>query len=103
MQDSVDLYGCTECGHRATDDEMDGRAVFEDCHECGAGGNNRGYYRVWSCPNCQREYIGCRPTAYAGGVEGCNRCFISVPENHLRDAVESGDASKLEKFVPDRE
>lgn len=93
-------YRCTECGHTTTPDEMDSKPVFEDCHECGANGNHKGYYPVWECPNCNREYVGSRPSASSGGVRGCNRCFTSIPINRLREAIEEGDASRLERYLP---
>lgn len=98
--DTKQLYGCSECGHIRPEHEIDGNPVFEACHECGASGNHKGYYLVWTCPNCDRQYIGSRPTAGAGGVRGCNRCFTTVPETHLRDAIERDDASLLERFLP---
>lgn len=97
-----DVYRCTECGHEATAEEIDGKPKFTDCHECGANGNHRGYYPVWFCPNCGRGYAGSRPTAGNGGVRGCNRCFIGVPINHLRESVEEGNAEDLRRFLPEQ-
>lgn len=103
MTDEETTYRCTECGHETTESEMDERPAFETCHECGASGNNRGYYSVWYCPNCETGYAGSRPVLGKAGVEGCNRCFTSVPENHLRGAIESGEVEELRKFLPSDE
>lgn len=103
MSEQTDTVRCSECGHETTADELENRPRGEECHECGAHGNHKGYFPVWYCPNCSTGYAGSCPTIGNGGVEGCNRCFVSVPENYLRAAVQSGDASFLERFLPDED
>lgn len=103
MSTTDTTYRCSECGHETTEEQMERKATFEPCHECGAKGNHKGYYSVWYCPNCETGYAGTRPTAGNGGVRGCNQCFTSVPENHLREAIETGDVEQLEKFLPSDE
>ena len=96
-------YHCSECGHITTKEEMEKKPVFESCHDCGARGSHKGYFKVWHCPNCETGYAGSRPTARSADLKGCNRCFVSLPENHLREAIKSGDVSKLERFLPSDE
>lgn len=103
MSEQTDTVRCSECGHETTADELENRPRGEECHECGAHGNHIGYFPVWYCPNCSTGYGGSLPTAGNGGVSGYYRCFIPVPENYLREAIESGDASDLERFLPDED
>lgn len=91
-------YECDTCGATQNDPPGPGH----ECPECGATGQ-RGMWSAWNCPNCGSVFVGSRPSAGSGGVKGCNRCFIGVPEDHLRDAIESGDVASLERFLPDPE